>query len=146
MNKTYFFLLLSFIFAMNGFSQETIKAVSQLTTNSIQFEKTEFDIDVTSGFSNPFDSKEIALDMLLTSPSGKSLSLPCYFVSGNSTESQWKARFGAQENGTYQYRLTLTKNDVIVETSAEFSLTVSPSAGNGFLHKNPSSNWSFFFY
>lgn len=145
MNKIYFFLLLSFIFTMNGFSQEAIKGINQLTSNSIQFEKTEFDIAIISDFVNPFDSKEIALDMLLTSPSGKSLALPCYFVSGNDTDSQWKARFGAQENGTYQYRFTLTKNDVIVETSADYSLTVSPSAGNGFLHKNPDSNWSFLF-
>ena len=130
---------------MNGFSQDAISRVNQLTTNSIQFEKTEFDIELTSVFTNPFDSKEIALDMLITSPTGKSLALPCYFVSGNSTASKWKARFGAQENGAYQYRFTITKNNVIVETSTNYSLDVTPSAGNGFLHKNPTSNWSFLF-
>ena len=145
MNTKCLFLFLSFNFAIQGFSQVAITKVNQLTTNAIQFEKTEFDLDLTTVYSNPFDSKEIALDMLITSPAGKSLVLPCYFVSGNGTASKWKARFAAQENGTYQYRFTLTKNNIIVQTSTDYPLNVSPSAGNGFLHKNPNSTWSFLF-
>jgi len=141
----YILLFLSFIYAVNGFAQDAISRVNQLTVNAVQFEKTEFDIELTSVFTNPFDSKEIALDMLLTSPAGKSLALPCYYVSGNSSTSKWKARFAAQENGVYQYRFTLTKNNVIAVTTNDYSLEVAPSAGNGFLHKNPNSNWSFLF-
>lgn len=145
MTTKYLLFLLPFLFVLNGFTQSAIIRVNQLTTNSIQFEKTEFDIDLITGFTNPFDSKEIALDMLITSPAGKTLALPCYFDSGNSAASKWKARFAAQENGTYQYHFTLTKNLVIVETSTDYSLNVTPSAGNGFLHKNPNSTWSFLF-
>lgn len=49
---------------------------------------------------NPYLQEDIALDMFITSPSGKALTLPCYFESGESgKESVWKARFSPQETG-----------------------------------------------
>ncbi|RZJ53140.1 MAG: DUF5060 domain-containing protein, partial [Flavobacterium sp.] len=75
------------------------------------YEKAEWTIELQADFDNPYLQEELALDMQLTSPTGKKINLPCYYESGQSGKrSLWKARFSAQENGRYQYTFALRKN------------------------------------
>jgi hypothetical protein len=122
-------------------AQNTIMRDTILTSDSYLYERTDFEIDIASAFANPYDANEIALDMVITSPSAKSLVLACFYVSGTSTASIWNARFAAQETGTYSYHFSLSKLGVSVATSTEKQFNVNSSAGNGIIHKN--SNWTF---
>lgn len=101
----------------------------------------EWKIDVKADFTNPFDGAAIALDMLLTAPSGKTLVLPCYFESGNSTASVWKARFTPVEAGNYKYSFRLNMANTTKANSAMGRFTAVPSATDGFIL--PSTNWTF---
>mgnify|MGYP000447436703 CR=1 FL=1 len=117
-----------------------INRVTLLTKNSTQYNKTEWDIRLVENWVNPYLQEDVALDMLITSPSGKKLSLPCYFESGESgQESVWKARFATQEKGKYKYRLKLSKAGKTVTTSKTNDFYSEVSNKNGFLHSK--SNW-----
>lgn len=143
-----YFTLIHLIFLLISvssvsYAQDKINKSTLQTSPPVQYEKTEFDIALASSFTNPYDSREIGLDLILTSPTGKSITLPCFYVSGNSTTSAWKARFAAQEAGNYSYHFQLKKNNTSVAVSANATLTVAPSAKDGFLHKN--DFWTFKF-
>lgn len=124
-------------------AQNLVKSF-KLTAKSKQYEKAEWDITVNTVFENPYLQEDVSLDMDLTSPSGKKLSLPCYYESGLSgSDSQWKARFMPQEFGTYRYILRLNKEGKEVNVSKPANFTVSKSQGKGILHKK--SDWAFEF-
>lgn len=104
-----------------------------------QYEKAEWNIDLTAGYDNPYDQRQVKLDMLLVSPSGKPLQLPAYFdqAAGN-----WKSRFTPQEAGRYQYCFELVAGrDTVKSSIAVF--TANKSQRKGFLHKN--DLWTFRF-
>lgn len=105
-----------------------------------QYDKVEIDIEVVQKFDNPYMQEEIALDMLITTPSQKEQILPCYFVSKKSNNlSCWKARYTPQESGIYQYKIQLIKSGTKKDTSKVESFEVNKSAEPGFLHTK--SNW-----
>jgi hypothetical protein len=108
----------------------------------VEFEKVEWDIKLSVPFANPYDQREVSLDLVLTSPSGKPLVLPCYFDKRDSSLSVWKARFAAQENGVYHYYFSLSNKGKITE-STKSRFTVQPSNKSGFLHTN--NLWTFKF-
>lgn len=103
-----------------------------------QYEKAEWNIDISGAFKNPYDQKEVMLDMLLTSPSGKPLTLPCYFEKDN----LWKARFTPQEAGKYSYVFKISNVNQSQET-VPASFTSKATNKTGFLHKN--DLWTFRF-
>ena len=106
-----------------------------------KYSKTEFTVSLKGKWENPYLQEQVALDMALTSPSGKTLVLPCYYESGKSGEpSEWKARFTAQETGIYSYTFRLSECGGIVSESAPASLNVKPGKGHGILHTN--DNWT----
>lgn len=127
---------------VNAFPQKHIKSVSQQTKEVKQFEKSEWSILMQVPFQNPYEQREIALDMVLVAPSGKPLVLPCYYESGDSSASTWKARFAAQEKGKYRYYFRLTKKNSNEETDT-MTFVAKQSAKPGFLHKN--NLWTFKF-
>jgi len=118
-----------------AYSQGKISGYRLLDKKVTQYRKAEWEININAGFVNPYDQKEVTLDMILIAPSGNPVTLPCYFESGNSSTSIWKARFAPQEKGVYSYHFSLTVNNKI-EQSASGSFTVSETQGQGFLHKN----------
>jgi hypothetical protein len=134
------FLLMS---STVSFAQWTITDVTKLTDPVLQFQKVEFDIAITGTFVNPYNASDIALDMVLTSPSAKSIKLPCFYVSGNSAASNWKARFATREAGQYTYHFELQSSNVLKASSTNANFTSQATAAPGFLHKN--DNWSFKF-
>ena len=119
-----------------------IQKTELLQTKVIQYQKTEWKVILKSSFSNPYAFAEVALDMLITSPSGKQISLPCYFESGKSGEqSVWMARFAAREAGVYSYHFDLRENGNIVSSTPKAEINVKPSKGKGFLNLN--DYWTF---
>lgn len=124
-------------------AQNKIIAFSLENRNAKQYEKAEWKIDVTADFENPYLQEDISMDMELKSPSGKHLVLPCYYESGASKKSTWKARFMAQEKGRYTYRFHLKKNEKLVFSTATKTFNITGSKNKGILHAG--SNWVFRF-
>jgi len=125
-----------------GYAQVT--KVTRLTAKPELYTKAEFAVELESSWKNPYLQEDIALDMVLTSPSGKTLKLPAYYENGNSGQvSHWMARFAPQEKGQYTYRFALSKEGKTVSRSAAGSFRVVSSGKSGFLHGR--DNWAFRF-
>ncbi|WP_428327641.1 DUF5060 domain-containing protein [Mucilaginibacter sp.] len=123
-------------------AQPKINGFKLLSRSVKVYEKAEWDIKVSAAYINPYDQKDITLNLLLTSPSGKPIVLPCYYENGDTTSALWKARFTPQETGKYSY--TFSVHNIKGEaTSAAGYFVAAPSSKPGFLHKN--SFWTFKF-
>lgn len=114
-------------------SSGLIEEHEMLTENVRQFEKAEFQVILNQDFENPYDQKDIALNMKLISPSGDSLFLPSYFESGDQQNSTWKARFAPKETGEYFYHFEVLKNDELIKKSSDGSFQAVASDNDGFL-------------
>ena len=125
-------------------SQAQIKSSSLLTSKPIQFEKTIFEIRLVENWKNPYLQEDVAVNMYITSPSGKQLLLPCFYESGESgSESVWKAHFAPQEVGQYQYEFQLSKFEKLISSTKLLTFNSKKSDENGFLHSK--NNWAFQF-
>ena len=140
--KFYTFILLSAVTCII-YAQDSIKTFVLITGNPVEFEKTVFNIEISASFRNPYDQKDIKVDMVLISPSGKPLDLPCFYISGDSELSSWNARFAAQESGEYLYHFMISRNNGASVESGNKTFNVSKSNKNGFLHRN--DFWTFKF-
>ena len=135
------FSLSIILFLAHNFLCAQITSVKLQTKQTAEYQKCEWDIVLKETWTNPYLQEEVSLDMLLTSPSGKNLVLPCYYESGASGhQSLWKARFAPQETGKYTYTFKLNKPGKASRTSKSGSFVSLKSKKNGFLH-TAKSNW-----
>ncbi len=111
---------------------------SELLNNEVfRYQKAEWKVVLKASWDNPYVYSDIALDMKLTSPSGKQIVLPCFYESGESLkESGWKARFAARESGVYSYQFELKKKGKVVYSSPKANFKVKESESKGFLSVN----------
>ncbi|MES2426386.1 MAG: DUF5060 domain-containing protein [Bacteroidota bacterium] len=126
-------LLLGCYLVVSGLAakaQSAITGYKLLNQTVTEYEKAEWNINIDGVFINPYDQKEVTLDLVLTAPSGNPVTLPCYFDNG-----VWKARFAPQEKGKYKYYFRLNAKAKSVDSK---SSTFISEAGKrqGFLHKN----------
>ncbi|PST83760.1 glycoside hydrolase [Pedobacter yulinensis] len=128
-------LLASRLPAQTGFL-----ASRQLTGRPVQYQLAEWQLVLRAPFSNPYLQEQVRVDMLLTSPSGKKLVLPCYFESGDSLKSAWKARFLPQERGRYRYCFVL-KTPAGKQESPPAHFSAKGGRGKGILHAG--NHWTF---
>jgi hypothetical protein len=144
MNSAYIKYLIVFLYLLAFYTstgQESIKSWERLTAKPYLYERMDLEIRLVVPFVNPYDATEIALDLILVTPSSKELRLPCFYVSGDQDQSVWNARFLPQETGDYSYRFQLSKNKEIVESTATGHFSVLASAKKGILHSD--NNWIF---
>jgi hypothetical protein len=116
-----------------GSARSSIRDCKRLTADPVQFKKTEFSVTITAEFANPYDSREVALDMILRPPSGPALTLPCYYDGGDAESSVWKARFTPRESGEYTAVFRLSRGNRAPENSGGLTFRAAPSSGDGFL-------------
>lgn len=117
-----------------------IVSVTPSSDQGIMYKRTDIKVVLKGEWQNPTRQEEARLDMLILAPSGKTLVLPAFYVSGESGgESIWEARFTPQETGTYRYSFLYTQPGLesVSETGV---LAVSGSDGHGLLHTN--DNWT----
>lgn len=141
-----FFLTGILVFAMQALSAQNRIINSQFLDASVkQYHLAEWSINLAAQFANPYLQDDISLDMLIDAPSGKRLSLPCYYEAkaNGANLSTWKARFMPQEKGKYSYKFQLKRDGLPVATTNEQVFTSQLSTGKGILHKN--SDWTFKF-
>lgn len=127
--------------ASGAFSQ--IESVTRLTTRPKRYARVDFVVVLTAPWQNPFRAEDIQLNGRLTTPSGRTLSVPGYFESGHSgAASVWKLKFTPEETGDYTCQFELKSR------AAEYSATVTrfvvePSELKGFLKAGDA--WTFRF-
>jgi hypothetical protein len=68
--KLYHALILALAFVQTA-SAQNINSFKQVTAKPRLYEKTEFDITLTSDWQNPYLQEDVALDMVLQTPAGK---------------------------------------------------------------------------
>ena len=119
-------LLAAFV-AAPTFAQK-ITSFTRITGEARTYEKVEFDIAVNADFTNPYDSREVQMEMYITNPSGKRQLLPCYWESGR----QWKARYSPAETGEYNCYVQL-KSRKGSSRSKSLHFTVEASEHDGFI-------------
>ena len=138
-----------------------------------QFQKIEWRFDLSNTYSNPyylydptdtpatnpsnmtwFGIDGVSVDLHLTSPSGKSLTVPAFYledylrvkdsslgmeVLGKIDNGRWAARFVPSEVGTYQYYLTAQDKDGAgrFPSAGSQSFSVTSSTSKGFVHASP---------
>ena len=115
------------------------------TSEVIQYEKAVFSLTVDDTFSNPYDQREVKINMILTSPSGEELLLPVFFDEENEAYTNWKAHFAPQESGEYTYYFELSTDENLSETTTEGSFEAQASDADGILVKNenhPTDQWT----
>lgn len=112
-----------------------IRNHQQLTSSVSQYDRATFRIEVGELYKNPYDQEEVMLDMIIYTPGGEEIILPCYFDSTSGENTIWKARYAPSKIGQYGYHFRLTKPGTsIVSSEAEFD--VSASEEDGFLRLN----------
>lgn len=137
-------LLTMLVFVLHGKSYGAeIISVEKTTVTAIRYEKVEFDIKLSSAYVNPYDQADVAVDLQFTDPDGILLTLPCYYVSGNSAQSLWRGRFAAKKIGTYQLKAILKNAGVTSATMDGASFVVVNSAEPGFIQVR--DNWTLSF-
>ena len=118
-----------------------INSVTQMDKKVKQYDAVFFEVALTGEWENPYLQEEAALDMILTSPSGKELVLPCFYKSGESgSESIWEARFTPQEKGKYTYFFRYTEDGNTVSESEPAKFKARRGKGQGILHVR--DNWT----
>ena len=96
MKKRYLRFLFAALLILNGLvtaAQPEITTVSFSGAEHVRYNRIDFTITVDAGFDNPYRSSDISVDLVALAPTGNTITLPCYFESGASPSSQWKARF-----------------------------------------------------
>ena len=118
-----------------------INSVTQMDKKVKQYDAVFFEVALTGEWENPYLQEEAALDMIITSPSGKELVLPCFYKSGESgSESIWEARFTPQEKGKYTYFFRYTEDGNTVSESEPAKFKARRGKGQGILHVR--DNWT----
>lgn len=125
-----------------GVAQQRPAKFEQLTLPVKEYRKAEWAITIPAKAKNPYDQRQIAVNMVLTSPSGQPLVLPCFFDKDGDSVSYWRARFAPQDTGTYAFYFSYASKTGNGR-SAGGHFNALPSASDGFLHKN--NYWTFRF-
>ena len=102
-------ILILFVLLSAAGIRAQIRSVECTAPRPGLYERTDFTIRLTARYDNAYLQEQVALDMLITTPSGAERMLPCYWVEGASgAESRWEARFTPQEEGRYACRFRLS--------------------------------------
>jgi hypothetical protein len=131
--KAFFFCLI-IIQILSACDNHSVIESRQLTENIKQYTKAEFEIFVKEKYTNPFDAREIALNMILRNPDGQQVFLPCYFESGDKKNSKWKARFSPRQAGEFTYHFELFIDGNKKAESVKNQFVAMESDKDGFLH------------
>ena len=113
-----------------------------------QFEKLELSVDLGANYENPYDPDQVRLDAQFTSPSGKRLEVPGFFMVHYNREAHqqtellsaadngsWRIRFTPRETGRYTWCLTLQDHHGKITGGAGEFMAVAPQTP-GFVRRS----------
>jgi hypothetical protein len=124
-------IIMSFCLGMIQSSCTKKKQLIEAITYSEVIETYEplfISFDVMDPVQNPFDQKQIQVDLEITAPNAKSFILPCYYTQEESNPNQWQARFTPQQTGEYTFKIKIQKNNK-THYSERQNFTSGPPSG-----------------
>lgn len=81
-------ILILFVLLSAAGIRAQIRSVECTAPRPGLYERTDFTIRLTARYDNAYLQEQVALDMLITTPSGAERMLPCYWVEGASVPSR----------------------------------------------------------
>ena len=127
-----------------------VKAAVILTPEPVQWKRVDMRVDLTASYQTPFDQDQIAVDALVTAPSGKLLTVPAFFfqnferqvwgrakrtteeVMAEGGPGEWRVRYMPSEAGKYSVRIRARDNSGAT-TSEAAAFTARAGAGDGYI-------------
>ena len=143
-NVILIFLFYIFLATTNSNSQTQLLNFSTIPLEVEQYEPQFCQLQIKSQSINPFDLNDIRLEMLINAPSGEKIFQPGFFDAEKNTISFWGINFTPVEIGYYSYQFKIQSQRDTIFTKT-FSFKVVPSKRNGFLRRNPESDYTFKF-
>ncbi|MBD3176287.1 MAG: DUF5060 domain-containing protein, partial [Armatimonadia bacterium] len=130
----------------------------QRTIDCQRLSPVEWTLPLTSEDLNPYDTRQIIVDVVLTAPSGEVLMVPAFWheafdrsregeaeVLTPSSEGEWRVRFTPTEAGEYTSEVQVGVPALGRAEEAGPTLQVSDADGRGFLRVNEANNRYFVF-
>jgi len=147
------FILCCGIVIKAGAQAPVINSVTPNSTSLASYGKLELTVNLTAGYTNPFDYNDIAVQCVFTSPSSKIDTIDGFFIqdytldtsNGNITATgngEFKIRFTPVETGTWQYQVICTNASGIGQSTVS-NFQCTSSAVPGFIHKNSTNYLNF---
>ncbi|MEM7577207.1 MAG: hypothetical protein AAF328_07000 [Planctomycetota bacterium] len=126
-------------------------------TNIGQGQRADWSLDVSARFTNPFDPRQVRIDLTVTLPNGQTLDVPGYFavpftralIDGEETLTasgapRWHVRFRPWLPGVHAWRLAVTNVGQTIEVGAG-TFDVSTRAWPGRVRVSPANPRAFAF-
>ncbi len=149
-NGALFFALV--ICACKGWAQSPVINSLSAGSSVAKFEKFEVSVNLTAGYTNPYDYDDITVQAIFTSPAGLKDTIDGFFMHGYTVDGSgyaaptnnngFKIRYAPKETGTYSYVVSC-KNTVGNTTFATQNFESIPSESKGFIRTNASNYLSF---
>lgn len=129
------FLRLLPLLLCSALAGPTHAATATLSSQDVkQYQRLDFSFDLVAEWRSPYDVDDISVDLEITTPSGRQLVLPAYFVAGASKQkSSWRATLAPKEAGDYRYRVAVQDDGKPRRTDLSGRFTVGKGADKGFL-------------
>ena len=116
-----------------------IKIINVPPGNNVieQYGLLELEAEVYAPYDNPYDAGQIDVTAQITTPAGKIMSAPAFFVG---RERRWQIRYTPTIVGEHSYFLKIkTPNETA--DSEPYTFSVTPGNGNGFIRKSRNNSF-----
>ena len=123
----------------------TLRGATPNRTQVPRYGLFELDVDLAATCDNPFDPGQVALDARFVAPSGRSITVPGFYMVDFAAQTLpagqvlhpggtqgWRVRFTPAETGIYHYELT-ARDSSGTTTGAAGSFEAAPSENPGFI-------------
>lgn len=111
-----------------------ILSVEPAEKNLRQYDLATIDVKLNADWKSPYTSEDVALNLNIHTPSGKTAVLPGFYVSGKSgSPSQWRFHFAPKEVGEYQFTVVLADDKKPRGEPVSLTLSSRVSDEKGFL-------------
>lgn len=101
-----------------------------------RWHKLELDLETALEVSNPFDPRQIDLNVRFTSPDGTSVDVPAFYAA-HAGQRGWKVRFTPTVEGEWQARVVMHRPRAIEGPVVRFSVGPPLPGAHGFLRVDP---------
>ncbi|UZJ44704.1 DUF5060 domain-containing protein [Marinimicrobium sp. C6131] len=130
-------VLVSFSSCIVGCSSSGVRSVSLEATEVDQYELLVVDVDLRADWESPFSSSDVALNAHISTPSGKKIVLPGFYVDGESGSlSSWRINFAPREVGQYEMTVVLEGQGVGGDSARKVMFESRAGDRKGYLHGN----------
>jgi len=96
-----------------------------------RYETVEISAEVSADYDNPYDPAQIEVSTVVTTPSGKKMTVPSFYSGSGNT---WITRFTPVESGKYTFSISM-KSGENSSASQPHTIDVSEGSGDGFVRK-----------